>query len=338
MNRAGRGRPLRFVGMVVCGWIGMRLVVLGSVPTRPPSPSPSARVPAAARPVLPMPLAPIARQEAAPALAPATMPAARRGKVRSLAAAVPAIPPLADAPRLADAKPAEATAAPRLPVASVLPSTSPIAMRRPRWQASAWLVLRPGRGVGAAPGAGQIGGSQYGIRLRHPLDRRARIAAYGRIAGPVRARGAEAALGIEWQPFRANLRLAAEQRIGLDGGGGGPGIGMVAGVDRRLLAAFRLEAYGQSGILARTRVEPYADGALRITRPAATGRRTSLAIGIGAWGAAQRDAQRLDIGPSLVAELPIGAAHARLALDWRQRIAGGARPGSGVALTLGSDF
>lgn len=334
MSRAGRGRPLRFVGMVVCGWIGMRLVVLGSVPTQAPSPSPSPRGPAAARPVLPVPLAPIARQEAVHALA----PAARPGKVRSLAAAATAIPMLADAPRLEDVKPAEATAAPRLPVASVLPSTSPIAMRRPRWQASAWLVLRPGRGVGAAPGAGQIGGSQYGIRLRHPLDRRARIAAYGRIAGPVRARGAEAALGIEWQPFRANLRLAAEQRIGLDGGGGGPGIGMVAGVDRRLLGAFRLEAYGQSGILARTRVEPYADGALRITRPAATGRRTSLAIGIGAWGAAQRDAQRLDIGPSLVAELPIGAAHARLALDWRQRIAGGARPGSGVALTLGSDF
>jgi hypothetical protein len=61
-------------------------------------------------------------------------------------------------------------------------------------------------------------------------------------------------------------------------------------------------------------------------------------LGGGAWGAAQRDAQRFDIGPSATLALPLGKQNVRLALDWRQRIAGDARPGSGLALTLGSDF
>jgi hypothetical protein len=43
---------------------------------------------------------------------------------------------------------------------------------------------------------------------------------------------------------------------------------------------------------------------------------------------------RLDIGPS------IALVHqgARLTADWRVRIAGQARPGSGPSLTLGKDF
>ncbi|MDF7777793.1 hypothetical protein P1X14_21235, partial [Sphingomonas sp. AOB5] len=63
-----------------------------------------------------------------------------------------------------------------------------------------------------------------------------------------------------------------------------------------------------------------------------------LSLGGGIWGAAQRDAQRLDIGPSAALAVPVAGQNLRIALDWRQRVAGDARPGSGLALTIGSDF
>jgi len=88
-------------------------------------------------------------------------------------------------------------------------------------------------------------------------------------------------------------------------------------------------------VIRRDRAEPYADGAARATRRIGHGR---FAIGAGIWGAAQRDAARLDIGPSATLALPVAGRDFRFALDWRQRVAGSARPGSGVALTLGSDF
>ncbi|WP_294258765.1 hypothetical protein [uncultured Sphingomonas sp.] len=206
-----------------------------------------------------------------------------------------------------------------------------------RWSGSAWFVLRPGQGIGAAPAAGQLGGSQYGVRVVRTLDRRGRLAAIGRIAGPLRGKGAELALGFEWQPARLPLRISVEERFGVDGIPGGPGLGAAAGVTRDD-TRFRLEAYGQAGAILRARLEPYADGALRLTRTVAQTRAAALGVGIGTWGAAQRGVQRLDIGPTLVTSVPIGALQARIALDWRQRIAGNARPGSGVALTLGSDF
>lgn len=337
MNRAGRGRPLRFVGAVLLGWIGLRLALLGG---ESPMISPGASAPRPPSPGRGPPIVP--ERRALPQALAAALPVlprrsrADRSPVPSPPRTVPpAEPSRAEVPRAAAPAPAPLHSIQAVPLVFEGASAGPAAAR---WQASAWLVARPGRGIGAAPGTGQIGGSQYGLRLRHPIAALGRIAAYGRIAGPLRGRGAEAALGIEWQPAGPRLRLAAEQRIGLDGTRGGPGIGLVAGEDRRILTRFRLEAYGQAGVIARARMEPYADGALRLSSPAAIGGAAGLALGMGAWGAVQRDTGRLDIGPGLVTQLPIGATRARIALDWRQRVAGRARPGSGVALTLAGDF
>ncbi|MDB5738415.1 MAG: hypothetical protein JWO65_2083, partial [Sphingomonas bacterium] len=44
------------------------------------------------------------------------------------------------------------------------------------------------------------------------------------------------------------------------------------------------------------------------------------------------------VGPSAVLRLPIEGRTVAVALDWRQRVTGDAKPGSGVALTLGIDF
>lgn len=156
-----------------------------------------------------------------------------------------------------------------------------------------------------------------------------RIATFARVTAPLAGKGSEAAIGFEWQPWQAPIRFAVERRIGLDGAPGGTGVGVTAGLYRET-AGLLVEGYGQAGAIARNRIEPYADGAIRVTRHIAP----QLTLGAGAWGGAQRDAQRLDIGPS--ASLALGKA--RLSLDWRQRIAGRAAPGSGLALTLGGDF
>lgn len=202
-----------------------------------------------------------------------------------------------------------------------------------RWSAGAWVTMRPGNGLGAAPG-GQLGGSQAGLRLAYMLDPKRRITLFGRVVTPLSGPGREATLGVEWQPTRAPVRLVAEQRFALDGGKGGPGLAMVAGLDRDI-AGFRLESYGQAGAIHRERVEPYADGAARATRRIG---HSGIALGLGAWGAAQRNAARFDIGPSATLAVPIAGRDLRFAIDWRQRVAGTARPGSGIALTLGSDF
>lgn len=341
MNRAGRGRPLRFVGTVGIGWIAMRMAL--TWPAMPPITGQSTvQLPPGGRVSHPMVDA-IGRK----ALVARAVLVAFPLVVRSAGILRPPESPRPNSanPNSVNPSPirqategAGITSMPAQEASLPPPVIAPAPPSAPRhWQGSAWLVLRPGQGIGAAPAAGQLGGSQMGARLVRTLDEQRRLAAFARIAGPLRGRGAEAALGIEWQPGAAPLRFAIEQRFGLDGMRGGPGAGAVIGLDRDL-AGFRLEAYGQAGAILRSRIEPYADGALRLTREIAARRRTTLRIGAGSWGAAQRGVRRLDVGPTLVAIVPIGTAPVRIALDWRQRIVGDARPGSGAALTLGSDF
>ncbi|ATY32902.1 hypothetical protein [Sphingomonas psychrotolerans] len=339
----GQGRPIRFLALVVLGWIGVRIALLWSAtgslpeairafapiaatPDMPATPTavghsaqraglPPARLPPGPRRIGG---APLSTRPAAPAPDPERVQMALMGLIQYgvpatiVAAAVTPLPPAAQPENL-----------------PALPS---------HWSASAWLVARPGTGLGAAPGASQLGGSQAGLRVAWLLWPRQRLAGFGRLVTPLRGKGAEASIGLEWQPTRAPVRVVAEQRFGLDGIRGGPGLGVAGGFEGTVGPGFRLETYGQAGAIRRLRTEAYADGAVRVTRTLAEGGGERLALGGGAWAAAQRDATRLDIGPSATLALPLGKQNVRLVLDWRQRVAGTARPGSGFALTLGSDF
>lgn len=332
----GRGRPIRFLAVVAVSWIGVRVALLWPQ---------AGSLPEAVRQAVPL----VSRAFPAAVAAPAqvqlalAIPAVRAMPILPLATVRPVRPsaPQADPERVQMTllalvqygTPAIVGAA---PITALPPAAQPDRLMAlpSRWSASAWLAARAGTGLGAAPGGSQLGGGQAGARVAYMLFPEQRVAAVGRVVAPLRGKGAEASFGIEWQPGRAPLRLVAEHRFGLDGTKGGPGIGAITGYDGAVAHGFRLESYGQAGAIRRARTEPYADGALRITR-AVEGR---LALGAGAWGAAQRDAARLDIGPSATLALPVGGQNVRLALDWRQRVAGDARPGSGLALTLGSDF
>lgn len=206
-----------------------------------------------------------------------------------------------------------------------------------RLSGSAWLLARGGSG-GTLTG-GRLGGSQAGARLTYALDHGRRIAIAARVASPLQGQGREAAIGVEWRPAALPVRLVAEQRVSLDSGRGGPTLLAIGGFGPVPVAAgFRLEAYAQAGAVARGQVEGFADGAARATRVVAALGRARIDLGGGAWGAVQRDAGRFDIGPTLGMGVPVAGRSLRMTLDWRQRVVGEARPGSGPALSVGTDF
>jgi len=208
-----------------------------------------------------------------------------------------------------------------------------------RWSGSAWALVRGG-GHATALSPGQVGGGQAGARILYRIDRQ--ISAAARISTAIGgARQTEAAVGLDWKPVDAlPVHLMAERRIAIDRGGRNAWtLGAAGGVyDVRIAPGWRLDAYGEAGVVGVHRRDLYADGAARIARSIDMGGGTSLAIGGGLWGAAQPGASRLDVGPSAVLRLPVEHRSVAVALDWRERVLGHARPGSGLALTIATDF
>lgn len=211
--------------------------------------------------------------------------------------------------------------------------------RRWRWSASAWLFVRDGGAAIAGLSGGQLGGSQAGVRIGYAIDAARRLVLYGRYSTPLRQPGAEAAIGLDWRPTTLPIRLIAEHRLPQTTQGGGPTIGIVGGVGPTPLPLkFSLEGYGQAGLIVRDQGIGFADGAVRVARRIGHIGDAKLSIGAGAWGAIQPDAARLDLGPTIGINLPVKGRSLRLNIDWRQRVAGQARPASGPTLTLGADF
>jgi len=344
----GVGRPLKFLVIVLLGWSGARAALLWpgaplAVPAEATaSAGPEIPVPAAAFSAFAQPLPP-PTEAAAAAMTPlgAPMPPllpfelTDTGFGESAAPAPFPEPSMPLAARMQEAVPPAAPASvpvePALALVAQPPGPS-------RWSASAWLVARAGSMAGnGAFGPAQLGGSQAGARIRYALGRT--LALSGRLSAPLRGIGREAGLGVEWQPLKIPLSILLERRVALDAGRGGTALGAITGINpTRVAGRLELEGYGQAGVVARRRREPYADGALRLLQPVASGRLGRLAVGAGVWGGAQRGASRLDVGPSLVATVPTAGPTLRVAAEWRQRVAGNAAPGSGPALTLGTDF
>lgn len=206
----------------------------------------------------------------------------------------------------------------------------------PRLAGSGWLIVRGG-GTSRVP-ASQLGGSQAGLRLTYPVDDRRRIALSARASAPLEGRGSELAIGLDWQPTRLPVHVLAEQRLAIDGGASGPMIAVVGGFGPAAGAhRLDLEGYGQAGFVARRDDGGFVDGALRATQLLGTIRGVAVGAGAGMWGGMQRGAGRLDLGPTIGLALPL-TPRIRLAADWRQRIAGRSRPGSGPALSLGTGW
>lgn len=255
---------------------------------------------------------------------------------------------------------AEAAAAPsgslepRLVSAPFLPEPTlpPGSTASGRWSANAWAFWR--QGSDAAPiSQGRVpvyGASQAGAVLQYRLapdstrDPRLYARAYRAL---VRRGEQELALGASARPIgRMPLRVAGEVRY-TDGAFSNALRPAAYAVTE--LAPFslplgaRLEAYGQAGYVGGPGATAFADGQASVTRElrqlaGLTDNAVRVSLGAAAWGGAQKDAERIDIGPTMRFDLTIGAVPARLSVDWRERVGGDAGPDSGVAATLSTQF
>lgn len=336
--------PLRFLALVVGGWALFRAAAwIGWPVAEVPDPQSAIASSDTAPSVVGREFRPETRTETVPEVrvqrqGPAT--ARGTGETRLQPVSMPASPSslAAMAPR---------PAAPAIAATPAIPSgpehvagrseTFPASPGAPRrWSGSAWLLVRrDGAAPTLAPG-GVLGGSQAGGRLLYRLNNDAArpLALATRVSAPLRARGAEAALGLDWRPVEhLPVHLLIERRLGLDGGRSAFAAAIHGGASIDLPAGARLDTYAQAGAVGLRSRDLFADGAVRIGMPLGP-----VEIGGGAWGAAQPGTARLDAGPHVSLPLSVTGANLRLSVDWRFRLAGGARPASGPALTIGADF
>lgn len=218
-----------------------------------------------------------------------------------------------------------------------LPTIASNARPTRRLSGSIWLLARRDGGAALVPG-GTLGGSQAGGRLVYRLNRDlARpLSLSARAYAPLRRmQGAEAALGLDWQPVaRAPVHLLAErrQRLGREGRSTF-GLTIYGGGSAPLGRGWRLDGYAQAGVVGARSRDAFVDGSARLSRAIGP-----IEVGGGVWGAAQPGASRLDVGPQLALPIRADRVSLRLTAEYRFRIAGDARPSSGPALTLGVDF
>lgn len=220
-----------------------------------------------------------------------------------------------------------------------------------RWSFDVWLLLRGESGIAVqAPGQVAYGASQAGAVARFRLGRGDTAAPFAYLRGSLAinapGRDRDAAVGFGVRPVeRWPLRVLAEARL-QDSATGPARIRPVATVFtelpwQTLPMGFRGEIYGQAGYAAGQAATAFFDVQAVADRPLPDiiPPSSDLRAGVGIWAGGQRDAVRLDVGPRVSVRLDVGDdAPARLALDWRVRVAGNARPASGPALTLASSF
>ena len=204
-----------------------------------------------------------------------------------------------------------------------------------RLSMSAWAMMRRDPGSPSLATNGQLGGSQAGSRLLWRFD--PRFAASIRTSAPIGGvtRTAELAAGLRWQLSRrlpVALTVERRQSFGADKGASGFALFAEGGVyDRPIMARFNLDSYLQAGVVGVRHHAAFVDGSATLTRPVWR----QLSAGFGVWGGAQPGLARFDAGPRLSLRL---GSKMRVHVDYRQRLAGQAAPGSGPVLTLAGNF
>lgn len=214
-----------------------------------------------------------------------------------------------------------------------------------RWSIDGWLLLRSDDTSSLAGLEPSYGRSQAGAVLRYNLDPASsfRPQAYARATG--------ALSGVEQLDFAGGLsarlsdsiplRFAAEMRASKQSGSweARPAVFAVTELPMaKLPFELRGEAYAQAGYVGGDFATAFVDGQLRVDRKLTDLGDTQLRIGAASWGGAQKDAARLDIGPTASLSFKLGDGRARLSADYRMRVAGDAQPNSGPAITLTAGF
>lgn len=227
-----------------------------------------------------------------------------------------------------------------------------VKLKRPRLNGYFWIFTRrasqangpEATGSRATISNGQYGGSQVGAILSYPIltSPDPGLAVYGRFSAALAPLAQEElALGIRVHPFdRFPLSIHAEQRLSTDSGGDrGAALYAAGGTGpRQIVEKLELETYIQAGYVLGDDKSHFFDGSATFQRPIIISDRKTLSIGTGVWAGGQRNVARLDLGPRADIRFPLGSKSARIAVDWRVRVAGDAQPKSGVAITLSTGF
>lgn len=224
-----------------------------------------------------------------------------------------------------------------------------------RFAIDAWLFARAGGGIAPIGGGSQYGGSQTGAIARYMLGDGSAAApmlfarATRALSGPSQA---ELAFGVSARPI-ANLpvRVAAEQRLALDDSGfSRPSLYAVTEIPRASLPhGASLDVYAQAGAIGVDNPAWFFDLQMVAQKPLVESAGKTVSVGAGLWSGGQgpigsevasgvASVARLDIGPRAALNLSVAGQPAQLSVDWRQRIAGNAAPGSGPAMTVSTRF
>lgn len=191
---------------------------------------------------------------------------------------------------------------------------------------------------------GQYGGSQIGAILSYPILTKPapELAVYGRLTAALAPLAQEEfAFGLRIHPIH-NLPFSihAEQRLDADSGGDRGTAFYVAGGTGpdHIVEQIALETYAQAGYVLGVNETYFFDGSATLQRLIAESDRKKLSMGAGVWAGGQRNVTRLDVGPRAAFRIPLGPKSARIVVDWRVRVAGDARPGTGLAITVSTGF
>jgi len=361
-------RPsLRFLALAVFGWAGVRAATIGALPgaelfrVEKSEPKAPPIIPTEFPPIIPV--APAAVQTDAPlestsgsqpVVQPVMVPVYYTAQVSAPArvlrqASAPALQRslfTSSNPEL-DEWPLTRLAAVSMPQRSsvvvreeAMPPTPvpPLGRRLDRLQLTSWALLRSQQtGVAGSQSlatGGQLGASQAGARLLYNFNRLLALSA--RLSSPVGKRGGEVAAGVRVHPLVSiPIWLTAERRQAIGQYGGGRSafaLFLEGGLYQQPLPwRFSLDTYMQGGVVGLHSRDLFVDGGLAVTRPLFR----QFSAGFGVWGGAQPGLYRVDAGPRLTMRV---RGNLKVHVDWRQRLAGNARPGSGPALTLAGDF
>lgn len=363
MNSSGqgpRGWPLLFLCMVLGSWALVRVVLWESplaAPVRAALPQELATAPMAQK----ARSGDVARRDdVRPALRAQPAVFQRKGPVRSTA--VPATevagPEPAVRASLAANGPVPAShgigevasqpAAPGVAHAPMASSARASSHTASRWSMDLWALWRDDTTTPITSGRSSYGRSQAGAVLRYRLGNSARTpdlylrATRALDAGMGREGESEAAMGASVRPLaNVPVRLAAEARVSETDSGTqlrGAAYAVTELPPVSLPAGLTGEAYLQGGYVTGTFATPFVDGQALVSREILRTGDLGLSVGAGAWGGAQEDAQRLDVGPSAGLNFRLARARGRISADYRIRVAGDAEPSSGPALTVTAGF
>jgi len=221
-----------------------------------------------------------------------------------------------------------------------------------RWSLGAWAFLREGSGAapiaqGRVPvyGASQIGANlQYRVAPSSKHDPRLYARAYRAL---IEEPESEIAAGVSARPLaKVPVRVAAEVRYTDDRFRNEVRPAAYAITEIPVLPltlGVTAEVYAGAGYVGGAADTAFVDGQAALLREVTSfnlqrERDVRLSVGAGAWGGAQRDANRVDVGPTMRLDMTLGAVPARVSIDYRERVGGDASPVSGLAATLSTQF